>query len=198
MPRRADPRMEEGILNAAQKLWQTGGERALTIRRIAEAAGTNTPTIYRRFKGRRDIEFALVQRVQRDLISALQSSRSPEETCVRYVEFGMNHTREYRLLQAHTCEPPASISPPGRSTTWNSKPIVELIGKQLAGRLGGSAGEHLRLSLALWALAHGTTTLLMSQWVTKRNARELRAAFAAALDTLTCSGILANNDLWSG
>jgi len=35
-------------------------------------------------------------------------------------------------------------------------------------------------------------------WITKRNVRELRAAFAAALDTLTCSRILANNDLWLG
>jgi len=196
MPRRADPRMEERILNTAQELWQRGGERALTMRAIAEAAGTNTPTIYRRFKSRRDIEFALVQRVQRDLISALQPSRSPEEMCARYVEFAMNHTREYKLLQAHTGELIASIPPPGRFTTWSSKPIVELIGNQLAGRLGGSAGQHVRLSLALWALAHGTATLLMSKWITKRNAQELRAAFAAALDTLTCSGMLANNDLW--
>ena len=196
MPRRADPRMEERILNTAQQLWQRGGQRALTMRAIAEAAGTNTPTIYRRFKSRRDIEFALVQRVQRDLISALQPSRSPEETCVRYVEFAMNHTREYKLLQAHIGELLASIPSPGTSITWSSKPILELIGKQLAGRLGGSAGEHVRLSLALWALAHGTTTLLMSKWITKRNARQLRAAFAAAVDTLTCSQTLAHNDLW--
>jgi len=188
--------MEERILNAAQKLWQRGGERALTMRAVAEAAGTNTPTIYRRFKSRRDLEIALVQRVERNLISALQPSRSPEETCVRYVEFAMNHTREYNLLQAHTSELLAPIPPPGRSTTWSSKPILELIGQQLAGRLGGSAGEHVRLSLTLWSLVHGTASLLMSNWITKRQARELRSAFAAALDTLTCSRILADNDLW--
>lgn len=196
MPRRADPGMEQQILDAAQKLWREGGEKGLTLRAIAKLAGTNTPTIYRRFTSRRDIEFALVQRAQRDLLRALQPSRSPEEACVRYLDFAMSHRQEYKLLQAHTTDLLQSQPSTRRHIIWNSKPIVELIGQQLTGRLGGTPGEHVRLSLALWALVYGTTSLLMSNWVTKRQARELRSAFAAALDTLTCSRTLADNDLW--
>jgi len=186
MPRQPDPGVEERILNAAQKLWQKGGEKALTMRAVAKAAGTNTPTIYRRFKNRRDIVFALVQRVRQDVVRALQPSRSPEETCVRYIEFASSHRHEYKLLYARTHELLQSLRSRGRPTVLDSTIIVELIRKQLAERLGGSAPECTRLSLALWALAHGTATLLISNGIPMQQAGELRAAFAAAIDTLVC------------
>ncbi len=55
MPRRPDPDLEGKILDAAQKLWKKGGEKALTMRTVARAAGTNTPAVYRRFRDRDDI-----------------------------------------------------------------------------------------------------------------------------------------------
>ena len=196
MPRRPDPGMEERILNAAQKLWQKGGEKALTMRAIARIAGTNTPTVYRRFKSRHDIVFALVQRVQQDIIETLQSSRSPEETCMRYIEFASCHPHEYNLFYAHTKELRQSIRSRGHSGLWNSTPMVELIRKQMAERLGGSVAEHTRLSLALWALGHGTAMLLISKGMPSEQVAALRSAFAAALDTLVDRRIPVDSDLW--
>jgi AcrR family transcriptional regulator len=198
MPRRPDPGLEERILHAAQKLWQKGGANALTMRAIARAAGTNTPKIYRRFKNRHDIVFAVVQRVQQDVVKTLQPSRSPEETCARYIEFASRHPHEYGLFLAYPKEFWQSVRSRGQSALWNSTPFVELIRKQLAERLNGSVAEHTRLSLALWTLAHGTATLLISNGIPTQQARELRSAFAAAADTLICCRILADNDLWVG
>src|SRR5580704_7186426 len=55
LPRRLAPELEGKILDAAQKLWKKGGEKALTMRAVAKAAGTNTPSVYRRFRDRNDI-----------------------------------------------------------------------------------------------------------------------------------------------
>ncbi|PYP82066.1 MAG: TetR/AcrR family transcriptional regulator, partial [Blastocatellia bacterium AA13] len=55
MPRQPDPELEGRILHAADVLWRRGGEQALTMRAVAQAAGTNTPAVYRRFKNREDL-----------------------------------------------------------------------------------------------------------------------------------------------
>ena len=183
-------------MNAAQKLWQKGGEKALTMRAIARIAGTNTPTVYRRFKNRHDIVLALVQRVQQDIVRALRSSQSPEETCVRYVEFASIHPHEYNLFYACSNELWPSVRVRGHSAEWNSIPMLALIRKQLAERLGGSVVEQTRLSLALWALAHGTATLLISKGVPAQQVASLGRAFAAALDTLLDRRVPTDSDLW--
>ena len=46
MPRTADPELPHRILKAADTLWQSGGEEAVTIRGVAAEAATTTPTVY--------------------------------------------------------------------------------------------------------------------------------------------------------
>ena len=46
MPRTADPELPHRILKAADALWQSGGEEAVTIRGVAAEAATTTPTVY--------------------------------------------------------------------------------------------------------------------------------------------------------
>jgi len=183
--RRPDPDVEDRILNAALRLYQKGGEKALTMRGVARIAHTNTPTVYRRFKNRRDILFALTQRVRDDLVKTLEPSRSPEETCVKYIQFASTHPYEYGLFYMHILELPQSIRAHRRSGLWST---AELIRKQLAEQLGGSPVEHTRLSLGLWALAHGTATLLHSNALPKHRLGELYAAFSAAVDALLSEG----------
>ncbi|MGA9307559.1 MAG: helix-turn-helix domain-containing protein, partial [Candidatus Sulfotelmatobacter sp.] len=71
MPRRADPDLEDKILDAAQKLWKKGGEKALTMRTVARAAGTNTPSVYRRFRDRDDILRGLLQRIRWEIAAQM-------------------------------------------------------------------------------------------------------------------------------
>ena len=55
MPRHPDPELEQRILDAASRLWARGGEKGLTMRAVAKAAGTTTPTVYERYHDRDDI-----------------------------------------------------------------------------------------------------------------------------------------------
>ncbi len=98
MPRRPDPDLEGKILDAAQKLWRKGGEKALTMRAVAKAAGTNTPSVYRRFRDRDDILRALLQRIRLEVAAVLESVFSPEEGCERYLDYALSHAHEYELF----------------------------------------------------------------------------------------------------
>src|SRR5258708_15012510 len=91
MPRHPDPELEERILHAAQKLWKRGGEKSLTMRAVARAAGTDTPAVYRRFKDRRDLVRALMRRTQENLRERLQAGESIEEMAEAYVEYALHH-----------------------------------------------------------------------------------------------------------
>ena len=59
MPRTADPELPHRILKAADALWQSGGEEAVTIRGVAAEAGTTTPTVYSYYADREALLTAL-------------------------------------------------------------------------------------------------------------------------------------------
>lgn len=184
MPRQPDPDLQERILNAAQKLWKKGAEKTLTMRAVAKAAGTNTPAVYRRFRNREDILRALLRRIQQDVVEALQPCSCAEEACQRYVEFAESHAHEYELFYTYAYE----LSHPARSDQASPlrehRPTMQFMENKLAERLGGTAADHTRLSLALWTMAHGTAMLLISRAVPPGHVAELRSVFAAAVETL--------------
>ena len=59
MPRTADPELPHRILKAADALWQSGGEEAVTIRGVAAEAATTTPTVYSYYADREALLTAL-------------------------------------------------------------------------------------------------------------------------------------------
>ncbi len=69
MPRKADAQLEDRILDAAYELWSKRGEKALTMRAVARAAGTTTPTVYKRFEDKRDLLALLRERALNKLVS---------------------------------------------------------------------------------------------------------------------------------
>lgn len=181
MPRRPDPDLEERILNAARRLWRKGAEEALTMRAVAKAAGTNTPAVYRRFRNRDDILRALMRRVQKDVVDVMQPCLSPEQACEKYLDYALRHSHEYELFYEHAYQLP---HPARRIPLREHRPTTALMEQKLAERLGGTAADHSRLSLALWVTTHGTAMLLISGAIPEDLAAELRSAFTAAVDTL--------------
>lgn len=184
MPRQPDPDLHERILNAAQRLWKKGAEKTLTMRAVAKAAGTNTPAVYRRFRNRDDILRALLRRIQQDVAELLGSCGSPEEICRRYLDYALNHAHEYELFYAHAYQFSPAVRSGRKLALREYRPAMALVEGKLAERLGGSPTEHTRLSLALWAVAHGTAMLLISKAIPEEHAEELRSAFTAAAATL--------------
>src|SRR2546429_426225 len=53
-----------------------------------------------------------------------------------------------------------------------------------AGRLGGKAADHTQLALALWAILHGTSMLLVSKAIPEGHEDELRRACRSAVKAL--------------
>lgn len=184
MPRRPDPDLEGRILDAAQKLWKKGGEKALTMRAVAKAARTNTPSLYRRFRDRDDILRGLLQRIRLEFAARLEGASSPEQGCEWYLDYALSHPREYELFYQKEYElfyspraARAGVKPVGR-------PAREAMRRKLAEKLGGSADERERILMALWMIVHGTAMLLIEKSILPRDATQARAIFTKTIATM--------------
>lgn len=152
MPRQPDPQVEQRILDAACRLWSRGGEKTLTMRGIAKAAGTTTPTVYERYQDREDILRAVRMQTRSELLAAVSPTRSMAQACKKYLEFAMEHTHAYEVLFDGFAEPPSLHEP------W---PTFNLMRLRVTQRLGGAPRKHTRLMLSLWSLMHGTAMLMI-------------------------------------
>ena len=186
MPRQPDPRLEERILDAAQRLWKKGGERSLTMRAIARAAETNTPAVYRRFRNRDDILRALLQRTRLEFGTLLEQAASPEEAGELYLDFALSRPHEYELFYQHEYE---LFYSRGSSHTGikPGRPGVEAMKRKLAERLGGSPDDYAGLTLALWMMAHGAAMLLIAKTILPKDLKTARAVFTNSVRALLLS-----------
>lgn len=152
MPRHPNPELEQRILSAASRLWARGGEKALTMRAVAKAAGTTTPTVYERYRDRDDILRALRFKTRDELFAALSGSRNVSEIIENYLKFALDNTHSYEVLFDGVGRPPSLHE------RW---PSYNLMRERLAERLAGSSAEHNRILLAIWSLMHGTAMLII-------------------------------------
>ncbi len=188
MARQGDPELENRILKAARKLWKKGAGDALTMRAVAQAARTNTPAVYRRFRTRDDILRALLLQTRKTIYQRLADASSVEEACERYIDFALSHPNEYELYYLHEYR---LLFADGRSrgitlnqTLKQKRPAVELMKSRLATQLGGAPDNYVQMVLALWGLLHGTAMLLIAKTIQPQHAAEMRSACRASLATL--------------
>jgi AcrR family transcriptional regulator len=152
VPRHPDPDLEERILAAASRLWARGGEKALTMRAVAKAAATTTPTVYERYSDRDDILRALRIKTRSELFVALSKTRTLREAFQGHLQFALEHSHAYEVLFDGVGRPPSLHEP------W---PSFNLMRERVTQRLGGSTRENTRLMLALWSLMHGAAMLII-------------------------------------
>jgi AcrR family transcriptional regulator len=190
--RQPDPDLEDRILRAARRLWRKGAENALTMRAVAEAAHTNTPAVYRRFATRDDILRALLRQSRQELFQEMQTASSVEDACRRYVDFAVKRPHEYELHYLHEHDLFVGGKPRSKNklnqTVKQSRPVVEFMKARLAAQLGGAPDDYTALTLALWALLHGTAVLLITKAIPPQYAAEMRAACSKSIDTLLREG----------
>ena len=172
MPRPADPKLEHRILNAARKLWHRNGEKALTMRAVAEAAGTNTPAVYRRFRNRDEILLALVQCFQMELFGVLEPCRSMRELAECYFDFALRRPREYELLMSGLL-----------ARVRKTRPNFNLLLRRSAEWLGGTPEDYEDLALALFCLAHGAVVHVLNRNVEEDEAH-MRRVLARGVEAL--------------
>jgi AcrR family transcriptional regulator len=175
MPRKADARLEGRILEAAYHIWSRRGEHALTMRAVASASGTTTPTLYERFSNKDDLVSLLRRRARLNLFSAIKSSRTSVEVCRRVLDFFVAHPNDYRLITEDWALAFARKE---------HMPSFEFLKRRLSIQLGGKPEQHTLVALALVALLHGTATLLRSVNVHQRISRDFRQACISACASL--------------
>lgn len=175
MPRHRDARVEGNIINAAYDLLENGGENALTMRAVAKRAGTTTPTVYHRFKDKRDLAELVREKAVQKLVKAVTPAESPEQTCERLLDFAIANRNLYKLFSADWAVRLSRSAP---------KPTFDLIKKRLADRLGGSPEQHWELAMALGALVHGTATMLLADGVEETILKDLRRICIEYCETL--------------
>jgi AcrR family transcriptional regulator len=184
MPRQPDAGLEDRILKAAHVLWQRGGEKSLTMRSVARAAGTNTPAVYRRFKNRQDLVRGLLRQIAGRIRDRFEEAATIEQMAEAYIDHALRAPHEYELFYSHARE----LSPrkgAGRpQPIRESRPNFALLEQLLAKRLGGVPQDHTNLALAVWATLHGTTMLLLTKSIPEGHEEELRTACRAAVKAL--------------
>ena len=153
MPRQPNPKLEQQILDAASRLWARGGEKALTMRAVAKAASTTTPTVYERYRDRDDILRALRLETRRELFATLSRTRTLRQSVERYIQFALEHGYAYEVLFDSVGKPPSLHE------RW---PSFNLMRERVARRTSGAdMRQHTRLMLAIWSLMHGAVMLII-------------------------------------
>jgi AcrR family transcriptional regulator len=152
MPRIADKTLDERILKAARRLWRAKGDKGLTLRAVAREAGTTTTTVYKRFRNKEEIRYALAERVRSLMDEAVMRASSVEECYLYYLHFARNHPREYKLLYG-----PAWTQVMGKG---HPRPAKEWLQKLLAERFGGQPHDYEDFFYIIFLLTHGAASLM--------------------------------------
>jgi AcrR family transcriptional regulator len=180
MPRKANKQLEGRIVDAAYQLWSKGGEHAVTMRAVALAAKTTTPTLYERFQDKHDLIVFMRVRARERMFAALQPAKSSVEVCRLGLEFAIANGNEYLLLTSDWAE---------RFARRERLPSYEYVQEKLAGDLGGAPRDYAQLALALVAAVHGTAILLLGERVDASIEMEFKRACLEACEVLIeCGG----------
>lgn len=184
MPRHLDPDLEQRVLKAADQLWKRGGAKALTMRAVARAAGTNTPAVYRRFKNREDLVRGILLRVAERVRQSFEHGKTIEGVAEAYLNYALQNPHDYRLFfeEARLLDVPKvrGAARPIRE----SRPNFEFAEKVVAKELGGNPEDHTRLVLQVWSIAHGAAMMLLTKAIPEGHEEELKAACRAGVQAL--------------
>jgi AcrR family transcriptional regulator len=175
MPRAPDPHLEERVVTAALCLLDEHGLEAVTMRSVAAAAGTTTPTLYERFTDRDDVLKGLVLRVQDSMISTVQSARSAEGFVKAYIKFSCQYPHRFELGIRTFGSRLASAEP---------MPVFDIL-RQILEQETSASGRALEdLALAVAALIFGTAQGMIAAGADHRRAMGLQRACLSALKLL--------------
>jgi AcrR family transcriptional regulator len=175
-PRRSRARRGEGdrlrdqIVEAAERLLiQTGDEEAVSIRAVADAVGVTPPSIYLHFKDKDEMLFSICERHFRRLDEytekAAAKSKDPVESLIlrgkAYVRFGIENPEQYRILFMSKAKLAAEyVRPEDLRSSASFDHLVR--GVQRAIDAGALGGDPIMISMGLWSVVHGLTSILIS------------------------------------
>jgi AcrR family transcriptional regulator len=176
MPKLPNPLLEKAILKAALALLSRRGVPALTMRAVALAAGTTTPTLYQRFADRDAILQAICEDARQRLAKELERAPSLENACHRYLLFSQKHPHEYELLMRTGWHDAAASGYQG--------PVFLAAKALIRKQFPGKPAQQVSLLLQLWCLVHGAASLLIAAQHHGDGGEDIVKACDAACKTL--------------
>jgi AcrR family transcriptional regulator len=175
MPRKPDPNLEQKIVRAAVRLLDGGGEEAVTLRAVAKAAGTTTPTIYERFRDRDELIRHVLGLVTDEIVARLQLTVSIEDMFEEYLQYCRTHPMRLNL----------TVETFGRRyVAGEPMPALDLLRSRISAQIGIRERECEDLALAIASLAFGTAQGVIAAGRRTQHAAEFQRASVAALRML--------------
>jgi len=166
-------RLRGEILAAAEQLLiETADESAVSIRAIADRVGVTPPSIYRHFADKETLLRAVCRevfvRLDDTLEKAAAGATDAFDELLRkgraYIDFGLTHPENYRLLfmlkQAHKASPPDGVDDADLPGSDAFVHLQETVHRVL--ELGGADGprpDEYAMTCSVWTAVHGITSL---------------------------------------
>jgi len=159
------------LIEAAQTILESSGPEALTVRRIAAAAGMSTMNVYSRFKGKTGVIDELYADGYRRLATLLQTVPTTDsvahdvvQVLQKYREFANSNPTYYQIMFRSSAMPGFAPSPDSAAIAFAC--LYSLCARV---ELGQSRGDFRRyddwsadeIAAWLWATAHGLVSLEM-------------------------------------
>jgi AcrR family transcriptional regulator len=159
--------LKERLVEAGLQILRQDGPAELTVRRIAEAAGTSTMGVYTRFGGRTGVLDSIYDRgfvLLQEAFAALPDNPDPLDRILdiglAYRQFGLANPALYAFL----FERPLPDFDPDPSARWAALRATfgVLVGAVTAAGAAGAlaaGGDPERTSYLIWCIAHGMVSL---------------------------------------
>ncbi len=142
-------------MDVALTLLRVHGEAGVTLRAVAEAANTTTPTVYKRFPDKAALLIALAMRERDRYVARQRQTKSLEDAVSGYLDWAVHHPHEYALIYGPQW--------PKVFSDETGRPGLRWTQEQFAARYGGKPEDYEEVVSALWLLLHGTASLLVQE-----------------------------------
>jgi AcrR family transcriptional regulator len=163
-------RLRAQIIEAAEKLLiKTGDEEAVSIRAVADAVGVTPPSIYLHFRDKDELIFSICERHFTRLDAYIEKAGAkasdPIESLIlrgkAYVRFGIENPEQYRILfMSKGARSEENMQPEELRQSASFDHLVQAV--QRGVDAGSFSGDPLLISMGLWAVVHGITSILIS------------------------------------
>lgn len=204
-PRVHDDQTAEALLDAAEAIVAAGGPDALSVRRVAEEAGTTTRAVYSVFESKDGLLVALGNRAFEILGSWVKSyprSDDPAADLVNAIvhnfrRWALEHPALFRIAFQRTGELPPQLTErfrPARLTALAD--LVEIVSRAL-GLDGGLTNPEVRdATITIDALCEGLALLELRDGLPPDRAEDIwREAFTALISGMRAAPARATNPI---
>lgn len=162
MPRAADPAVRQRLVDVTAALLANGDD--VTLRKVADVAGTSTMAVYTHFDGMDGLWFAVREQAFGELTSRLADVAATDDPVADLVATGAAYVRfalaEPVLYQAMFDIGRSSAQPPTASISFAV--LVAAVERSVTeGRLSRGS-DALAAATRFWAMSHGVISLVLS------------------------------------